>query len=137
MTNARTKILNAVATIAAIAASGGCSDFASCDPGERLTQGLCLPQSSPPTGDAGALDAAVASACGPDAATGGEFGRTCTRQSDCACPAPICAVQPGATSGYCTQIDCDEDSTICPAGFQCIDLSALDPSYPFTCLKNG
>ncbi len=131
----------ASAALSALAAWAfdACAPFASCDPDQRLQAGLCLPAGgSPPSADAGTVDGSGPPAsCSGDAASTGEFGRACTAQADCSCPAPVCAIQPGAKSGYCTQIACDRSPEVCPAGFRCVDLSVINPSYPFTCLQNG
>lgn len=124
----------ASALIAAITA--GCANTATCDPGQELRNGLCLSKASAgqSSADAGA-DASLA--CSADAASSGQFGSTCTDDSQCACPAPVCAVQPGQTMGFCTQVRCAEDPSICPPGWSCVDLTAIDPSYPPTCLQTG
>lgn len=117
-------------------ATAGCANTATCDDDERFTNGMCLPKpAAPPPSDA-AADAPEPAVCTPDAALTGEFGRKCTHHTECGCPAPICAVQPGQTEGFCTQV-CPNDPSVCPSNFRCIDLSAIDPSYPKTCLPSG
>jgi len=115
---------------------GGCADTATCDPGQKLKSGMCFDvgtsSSSGEEADGGGIPE-----CGPDAAPDGEFGRTCTADSECGCPAPVCAIQPGDAEGFCTQIGCDKDPTLCPAGFTCFDLSVIDPSYPVACLPES
>ena len=118
------------------ALASACANDASCDPDQRFSNGMCLPMASASSkGDAGA-DADVPKICTADAAPAGEFNRTCTHHSECGCPAPVCAVAPGQKQGFCTQI-CPNDPSICPSGFRCVDLSAVDPSYPPTCLPSG
>jgi hypothetical protein len=130
-------ILRSAAVVAAaLLWNGACANTATCDPNERFKDGMCLPMAAQsPKGDAGA-DAAEPVVCTPDAALTGEFGRTCTVHGECGCPAPICAVPPGQTQGFCTQV-CPDDPSVCPSDFRCIDLSAIDPSYPKTCLPSG
>jgi hypothetical protein len=133
--------MNAIRHIARVAAvtaiwAAGCANTATCDPGQQFKNGLCLPApAAKPASDAG-VDADVPVTCTPDAALTGEFNRKCTVHSDCACPAPVCAVPPGQTDGFCTRT-CPTDPSVCPANFRCIDLSAIDPSYPKTCLPSG
>jgi hypothetical protein len=42
--------------------------------------------------------------------------------------------QPGQALGLCTHTGCIEDASICPAGFQCLDLSMFDPALPSVCV---
>jgi hypothetical protein len=85
---------------------------------------------------------------GPDAATstmdcsgeesGTEFGTPCeddTDHSDCSCPAPYCAIQPGNDQGVCTRTGCVEEPEICPNGFRCTDLSVFAPGLPSLCVE--
>jgi len=125
-----------VAFVTALAASS-CANTATCDPDQRFTNGLCLPKASQAAtpNDAGS-DGDTPKTCTADAAATGQFGKTCAAHADCDCPAPVCAVQPGQKQGYCTQI-CPNDPSVCPAGFRCVDLSAVDPSYPSTCLRTN
>jgi hypothetical protein len=122
----------------------GCANDATCDPGHEVQNGSCVALSAPPPppngeGGAGGASADDPSVCEPGDPATGTFGATCrdgVSHGDCGCPAPICAVQPGAESGFCTQIHCDEDPTLCPADWSCFDLSAIDPSYPSTCVQD-
>lgn len=125
------------------ALSHGCAADASCDPGFEVENGSCVPLAPPtdmPDGHGGAGGAPEdPSVCDPGDPSTGTFGAACSDgegHSDCACPAPICAIQPGATSGFCTQIHCDREPSVCPSGFSCFDLSALDPTYPSTCVED-
>jgi hypothetical protein len=117
-------------------ASAGCANTATCDPDERFTNGMCLPKRAAPSPSDAATDAEEPAVCTPDAALTGEFGRKCTHHTECGCPAPICAVPPGQTEGFCTQV-CPDGPSVCPSDYHCIDLSAIDPSYPSTCLPSG
>lgn len=125
----------------ALAAWQGCANDATCDPGFEVIDGSCVASAPPPPppngeGGAGGDDPSV---CDETRPATGTFGATCTdgvNHTDCACPAPICAVQPGMTSGFCTQIHCDANPSACPSGWSCFDLSAIDPSYPSTCVED-
>lgn len=127
----------------AIALFWGCANGASCDPGYEVVNGSCVAIVSPPGvpdggGGAGGAPEDPSVCDSADSATG-TFGAPCSDgegHTDCACPAPICAIQPGATSGFCTQIHCDRDASVCPSGYSCFDLRALDPSYPSTCVED-
>jgi hypothetical protein len=132
-----------IALSSALSLSYGCANDASCDPGFEVVSGSCVATTPPagvPDGGGGAGGAPEdPSVCDDTEPQTGTFGAACTDgegHSDCACPAPICAIQPGATSGFCTQIYCDRDPSVCPSGFSCFDLSALDPSYPPTCVED-
>lgn len=133
-----------LATASGIALSSACANDASCDPGYEVRDGVCvpvLPPPPPPNGEGGAGGAPDSpAACDEASPQTGTFGATCSDgvgHTDCACPAPICAVQPGAATGFCTQIDCVRDPSVCPSGWSCFDLSAIDPSYPSTCVEDS
>jgi hypothetical protein len=120
----------------------GCANQAKCDPGFELEGSRCakvaaLPPDEPEGGaGAGGAPADVA-ACDPSASPVVEFGAPChdgVTHSDCGCPAPVCAIQPGAAEGFCTQVDCVRSPEACPSGWSCFDLSAIDPSYPPVCV---
>ena len=128
-------IMKAIPAAALLAT--GCANTATCDPNERLKEGMCFPKpAEAPPSDAAADGAGGPATCTEDAALTGEFGRKCTAHAECGCPAPVCAIQPGQTEGFCTQV-CTNDPSVCPSGYRCIDLSAIDPSYPSTCLPSG
>ena len=69
----------------------------------------------------------------------GEFGRPCTddtTHSECECPAPTCAIQPGETEGVCTVEGCAMDPDLCPDSYRCLDLSSLGADFPSFCISN-
>lgn len=123
----------------------GCATTAKCGEGESYCGGFCLPLPScpQPSEGAGGGSSSAGAGNGSDSCAGGgetgvEFGDTCTdgdTHSDCGCPAPICAVQPGQDEGFCTQIDCDlgDPSGSCPSGYVCTDFSAFQPDAPPIC----
>lgn len=110
--------------------AGGCATSADCDPDQELRQGMCFAVDV----DAGATGGA--DECdGVDGGTG-MFGATCTdgaNHSDCDCPAPYCAIEPGMSEGTCTRTGCIEHPERCPDGYRCVDLSVFDPSLPSIC----
>lgn len=120
----------------------GCANQAKCDPGYELEGSRCAPveQVIPdePDGGAGAGGApSEVDSCDPSESAGVEFGTPCrdgVTHSDCGCPAPVCAIQPGAAEGFCTQVDCVRSPEVCPTGWSCFDLSAIDPTYPPICV---
>lgn len=122
--------------------SWGCANQATCDPGYEVEGSRCVKVApaapDEPDGVAGAGGAPDETAsCEPSAPAVVEFGAPChdgMNHSDCGCPAPICAIQPGSTEGFCTQIDCVRKPEVCPSDWSCFDVSAIDPSYPPLCV---
>ncbi|MDX2023659.1 MAG: hypothetical protein SF187_25700 [Deltaproteobacteria bacterium] len=96
-----------------------------CDPGYELRDGVCwLPV---PVGDAGT----------DTAAAGPTFGSSCSDgvgHSDCASPANVCLIQPGQPTGFCSAVGCDQNPSLCPAGWACFDLSQIQPGAPWGCV---
>ena len=55
------------------------------------------------------------------------FGSACftaTTTTDCGCDTGFCAAMPGE-QGFCTHSGCLQDTSVCPSGWKCMDLSAL------------
>jgi len=128
--------------VAAGCVTSGCATSASCSPGERFSQGMCLPagsgsRPSSPTAetDAGALGDGC-DAVAPKSGKTGTFGATCKTDDDCGNPAPICAIQPTDATGFCSQINCSTNPSVCPAGWSCFDPSVINPDWPTVCVKN-
>jgi hypothetical protein len=131
---------------AAFALAGGCANTATCDPDAELRNGLCLPRGSKAkaktpaniSADGGVVqsDGGGDLTCGPGAPETGSFGTDCTTNGDCGCPAPVCAIQDGQAKGFCTQMGCGDDPSLCPSGWNCFDASVLNPDYPQICVKN-
>jgi hypothetical protein len=139
---ARTRGLLLASVSLSVAVWQGCAEYASCDPGYEVRNGSCVSLAPPPPSASGEGGAGGApddpSACDSASPGTGTFGAACTdgvNHSDCACPAPICAMEPGQATGFCTQIHCDVGAPVCPSGWSCFDLSAIDPSYPTTCVE--
>ncbi|MCA9551688.1 MAG: hypothetical protein KC933_16745 [Myxococcales bacterium] len=97
------------------------------------------------TEDAGDLDGAVVDA--GDAPDAGEvdsgvcadpgYGDVCTSTGaspECACEADFCALQPGSATGFCTRTHCLPPDPGCPAGYTCMDLSAIAPEVGSICV---
>ncbi len=123
----------------------GCS-VEPCQPGQHTgTLGFCEPDPVVAAGGGeggaassddvgGASSGGAAGAPEPvDCQAPSEFGDECADSSECQCDVDYCAVQPGATSGICTKTGCAEDPSICPADWQCLDLSVFDPTLPSIC----
>jgi hypothetical protein len=127
-----------VIALAFTAAASGCDPSDPCDPGYYEEHGACYPE--PVVQDAGGdaqLDPGDEDAGGtPDAEAPADpyegFGDPCEEQSDCpealVCGAPQLAL--------CTQVNCLDDSTVCPPGWTCFDTMGMspDPSVTSVCL---
>jgi hypothetical protein len=114
----------AVATAMLACAAGACTEETPCDDGQVLRGSYCY-----------SMDAALPSqdadseAGGAGEAGGAEpFGQTCTSSTDCVPPAIFCAPQPGRA--FCTALGCDQDPSLCPPTWICMDLSSYSfPAY--------
>jgi hypothetical protein len=93
-----------------------------CDPGQTYRHGLCYP-------DVDAQGAPGADAGDPFA----HYGDPCADTSECDAPTDYCALQPGQPTGYCTHTGCLEDESVCPDGWDCLDLSVFNPTLPSIC----
>ena len=112
-----------------------CEDDDPCDPGQVYQDGVCLGAQYTSSGTSGAAgasgDASTAGSAG--APSVGEFGTVCTDAEGCAEPAPYCAIQLGQTEGFCTMTGCIEQPTVCPGGWDCVDLSVFREDLPAIC----
>jgi hypothetical protein len=126
-----------------------------CDPGWELKDHSCVPSAPADAGD-GQADGATPTnqdtgtgipedpesdtdAAGDEAATGGDaaecasqLGATCTQTSECTCDTSFCASMPGSP-GVCTRTGCLQDSSVCPSGWHCMDLSSYGAGLPSIC----
>jgi hypothetical protein len=92
---------------------GACKEDKPCDDNETFRGGYCWP-----------VDAAVAPAdVGTPGEAGAAFGTTCTTSAVCVSPTTYCAIQPGQSSGFCTTFGCDQNPSVCPATWTCMDLT--------------
>jgi hypothetical protein len=86
--------------------------------------------------DAETPDGEIADIATTDEGGGGSvFGRNCVMSGndpECVAPAPYCAVQPGATTGYCTTLGCKADMSLCPPGWTCFVIASINLDF---CLK--
>jgi hypothetical protein len=129
--------------------TGGCMDDRC---GERLdyVDGVCVEKSRPQTdqgadikvikADGAASDLVVSDAdavvapADTGAITG--LGDICKTSAECKGTAYYCALQPPATTGYCTITGCDPKvPSSCPSGYYCFDLSIFNPKLPKMCAK--
>jgi hypothetical protein len=103
-------------SVAALAcALAACTEDTPCDEGQELQQGMCYPaaDAAVPTGsDASASEEAEAGGPSP-------FDRTCATSAECVAPADYCSVPPGK----CTATGCETNPAVCPATWQCLDLT--------------
>jgi hypothetical protein len=95
-----------------VLALSACSEKDPCDDGQSLRDGYCY-----------AVDAGLPAADTATAEAGTAFGQTCAASGECPAPTTYCAIQPGQSSGFCTTFGCDQDATICPATWGCMDLT--------------
>ncbi len=111
----------------------GCHD--QCDPGYTLENYLCvaIPDDTASGGAAGSDDAGGGEpGTGPASCEPSTFGADCTSSADCTCDSSFCAAYPGDV-GFCTRTGCLEDPSVCPTGYGCFDISALQPGQPSIC----
>jgi hypothetical protein len=106
----------------------GCED--ECGSGYVRADHLCRA-----TTEGGAEAGAAGSSAGEAGETGCElstFAETCLAHAECQCDADFCAGFPGE-EGICTRTGCDEDPSVCPQDWGCVDLASFDPSLPAIC----
>ena len=109
----------------------GCGER--CGPGYHLDRHLCYLDPEPAdsagmAGTPGSAGEADAAACEPLT-----FASDCLVSDDCTCDADFCAAAPGQT-GFCTRTGCDEDPSVCPDGYSCMDLSGFGAGLPHICV---
>jgi len=87
--------------------------------------------------DAGASDGASAADSGAaDHSAIRGLGALCSVPAHCSEEADYCAMQPGASSGYCSISGCQPgDPASCPAGYYCFDLSVFAAGLPTFCAQ--
>ena len=112
-------MLRLLAIALLLATAAGCSD-GTCDPGQRVSNGLCYPEA----------DAAPTH----DSAFAG-YGDPCGATADCVAPTDWCALDPGQTVGYCTHTGCKADASVCPPLWSCLDLSVFQAGLPAICTR--
>lgn len=119
-----------VVLVALAAAPAACKVDQPCDSRSYYDNRTCRPL-PPDAGDA-PEGGARADAVAPDVVA--EFGATCTEHGQCGGPTNACLVQPGATMGFCSYVECDKRPGVCPAMWSCCDLSRFQPGAPFGCI---
>jgi hypothetical protein len=120
------------AALLAMAASCAPSDADRCGKGLVYEDNTCVPEDTgfEDTGTGTDGDADGDADGGGDAGDAGDtesasnLGAPCTADGDeCAGREyDYCALQPGATDGYCTMQNCAQDPDDCPAPYRCCDL---------------
>jgi hypothetical protein len=114
----------------ALATLDGCGER--CEPGYTLDHHICY-ENVASAGAAGDTGTAGAPSCDdPSAST---FGAECRLESECTCDSDFCAANPGSV-GFCTRSGCDTDPSVCPAGYSCMDLSAIAAGLPAICVPS-
>jgi hypothetical protein len=126
----KTLMLSALFSAACAAAGiAGCSANPPCDADEVfLPVGICLQTSLLDTADAG--DSGIPF----DAPTCALFGDPCADTDDCGCGTNVCALRTEDAEGICTHTGCLENPGLCPADWECVDLSPYGPNLPSLCL---
>jgi hypothetical protein len=103
----------------------GCED--DCGSGYVRSDHLCR-AAADGGGEAGAAGT-PAGAANCDVST---FAQTCLTHDECECDADFCAGFPGE-EGVCTRTGCDEDESVCPSDWGCLNLASFDPTLPTIC----
>jgi hypothetical protein len=102
-----------LALLATSVCLGACTEKTPCSADEELRDGYCYPVDA---AAGGTVDAAAHEA-------GSTFGEPCSTSVECLSPTSYCAIQPPATTGFCSTFGCDKDPTICPSTWACMDLT--------------
>jgi len=101
----------------------------SCSKGYTLKESVCVLSVDSGLIDSGGTKDAGPTAPGNDAdvtPTGcadSTFGSACFTATDCGCDTGFCAAMP-SQQGFCTHSGCLQDTSVCPSGWTCMDLSA-------------
>ncbi len=90
---------------------GACTEKTPCSAGEELRNDYCWPVDAAPAAEAAVHEA------------GSTFGEPCASSAECLAPTSYCAIQPPATTGFCSTFGCDQDPSICPSTWACMDLT--------------
>ena len=126
------RLVSALAVIVALPLASACnSDGEPCDPNQIMKDRLCVPapvEAGPAPDVEETVDGEIVDAVAEVPTVMGMFGKTCMMAGDsaeCAAPAPYCAVQPGATTGYCSVHGCAEDPTLSTSGWSCFRIAGI------------
>lgn len=147
--------LTSIAALLLLVLLASCQPSNPCDPGFQESVGQCLPipmdsgngngdgdEDGGSEGTAGTdADAAtdeqpVPGTCEPGEGSPASFGAACMSDDDCACPAPTCLPSP---LSYCSRLSCQDDPSVCPAGFTCFNVPASlqQDGVTHLCLRQG
>ncbi len=85
-------------------------------------------------GSAGTNQADAGASAGGAAEADAAFGALCTTSADCGGETDYCATPP-TEPFYCTASGCDQTPSLCPTGYECLDLGLFVPGEPFVCVK--
>ena len=120
-------LIEVIPFVATVCLQTACN--ASCFKGYTLKENLCVLSvdsgviDGSGTHDAGATVMGNDADVPPTACTESTFDSTCLTATDCGCDTGFCAAMPGQ-QGFCTHSGCLQDTSVCPTGWTCMDLSA-------------
>lgn len=127
-------------SIALVLGALGCDVSTHCDPGQVYLMYSCFDVPDAGVGDAGGVadDGGGENDGGSDGSTNTcapyeGFGAACTMPSQCPCGIDSCNTFASPT--YCTRTHCLADTSICPTGWTCMDISAFDPVTGSFCAR--
>jgi hypothetical protein len=133
-TAVKLNIYTALFSCALLSVVVACDPEQACEPGFRATFGSCVAITPADAGkaksDSGGDDDGGAGSCEPYA----RFGDACQTNDQCGCGAPTCMTDP---LFYCSVTNCMGDTTVCPPGWNCLDVSqfSTDPSVTSICFR--
>lgn len=120
---------------AAVGLSLGCYLDDPCDEGQVFEEEVfaCAPApmdagTSTASPDAGSMDAGQVVICASN------FGSDCRSSSQCGCRSDYCVIAPLEKVGFCSATHCLSDPTLCPDGFECLNVTAVAPALESICV---
>jgi hypothetical protein len=111
----RRRLIFVLVAAAALLPAASCDVDAPCDSTTTYVNGSCkpIPRAAP-----------------------GSFGAVCKSSADCVAPSDTC-FQQGTAAGFCSAVACNVNTTVCPQGWTCLDLSQFQADAPWGCMPGG